>query len=467
MTIKEQFTRDVIESISKNGDVTVDNLSESISKKGYRLTRNTLFNEKGEVLVKLTTKKERYQAYLMLRDYFENAFNDRLRYFKQNNKRKIYSSFITKHMKGRKIVLEKCEYWEGYDFNIQNKKTGENEYDLISKLNNIMLTQEEKEQFFKMLEWYVMNIPYSEWSHINIESAFVDDVISKYYVRQKKNKKEYKYIEKLLVMSEYGRPFESPDYRNTRFAWSDGPYYTIHDHYSDKKYAHHYFLTYDKEGIKTSDSVPRFHVEDIYLYSPVDGPMKIIVDNNGKLFNIETKQYVEMNRNHLIPLMDMIPNFGYSEFIKRIAIEEKEQIINLFLFIYNVRNNDLNQVKELCETTVETFFKTKAFISYQDGDKYDVDQIKKELSFGLIVDYYLNDGDFYYLFNIQDRSNEQPHKLKYTNQLYFIGNVGTLTFKDGAVTYKAFGCDKIDLCHIEDDKVVVDAEVAEKVAKKK
>jgi len=462
MTIKEQFIHDVIESISKKGDVTIDNLSESVSKKGYKLEKNTLFDQTGEVLVKLPTKKERFEAYLMLRDYFENAFNNRMRYFKQKKKRKVYSSFISKYMKGRKIVLEKCRYWEGYDFNIQNNKTGENEYDLTSKLNNIMLTHEELEQFFKMLRWYVMNIPYSEWSQINFESSFVDDVISKYYVHQKKNKKEYKYIEKLLVMSEYGRPFESPDYRNTRFAWSDGPYYTIHDYYSDRKYTNHYFLSYNKKGIKTGDSVPRFYVEDIYLYIPVDGGMKIIVDNNGKLFNLDTKQYVEIDRKHLIQLIDIIPNFGYNDLIRNIAIKEYEQILYLLMFVRNVKKYTLNNVKKLCETTVETFFNSKEFISYKDEDKYDVDHIKKELSFGLIVDYYLNDGDFYYLFNMEDRSNKQPYKLKYKSQLGFIGNVGTLTFKNGATSFRGFGSDKVDLCHIEDDEVIVDYKQKEK-----
>ena len=399
---------------------------------------------------KLPSLEERKNAYIVLKDYFENAFYERERYYKENNLETINSTTIEKFIIGHRIYLEKSPYGYGYDFSLKSKHTKENLY-LHKELENLVLTKEEQEQFYKMLKWYVMNIPYTEWSSVNIESAFMSDVAIKYYLNEKNKRNPYKHLEKYIIMFEQARVHESPNFYNTRFAYSSDDFYSIYDHFEHKKYSSHYFLGYNKDGIDCEYSTPRFYFKDmnIDLFSN-----KLIIENNGKYYNLIDKKYIEKEV-FLVPVAYAIENFKYRDIMINIPIKSLEQIGYIFDFISSCKNYNMNEIINLCETTCDIFSKFVKYSCYDD-QKVDIDKIKNELITNLIVDYVINNGNFYYGFNYDDRRDNKPKKFRFKSSIHYIYNVGDLLFEEGKVSYKPFFDDKIDLCHLDNGNVIID-----------
>lgn len=398
----------------------------------------------------LPSLKERENAYIVLKDYFENAFYDRERYYEKNKKETINSNVIEKLTRGYKIDLKECTYRCGYDFSLKSICSEEKLY-LYKELENLVLTNEEKEQFYKMLRWYVMNIPYTEWSSINIESAFMSDIAIRYYLNEKRKRNPYKYLGKYIIMFEEARVHESPNFYNTRFAFSNEEFYSMYDHFEYEKYKSNYFLSYDKNGIDCEYSTPRFYFEDMAL-DFLNG--NLIVNNKERYYDLIDKKYIEKEV-FPIPLTSMLENFKYKNILFNIPIKNMEQIKYILEFINKHQKYNMDEVINLCETTYDIFSKI-IWYSYSDEQTIDIDKIKNELIMNLIIDYVINDGNFYYGFNYDDRRNTKPKKFRFNSSIYFIGNVGELLFNDGKVSYKPFFDEKKDLCHLDSGNIIID-----------
>ena len=474
MSIEERFISDVVYNITYNTTRKRERNQELIDKlhnlyvsngkkvsaeeinslfgidRDYKIEGNDLFNEDGKAIIHCPTKEELEKVYEVLKDFFNNGFKDRIRYFKTNNITPMYSDELPEVIKGCHIELKERDWETGGDLNIVSDETGENVYDTYEKVKNMVLKDEEQKEFFKMLEWYVMNVPYSDWDPINFDSTFMFDVAYRYYNYAKEKGEDVKHLEKYLIIFDESRVTQSRHFGHHRIGWKAERYYTINDNYRSEKYYDHKFLSYSDEGITAEWSIPRFYVKDLYLSSI----SHILVDNNGRFFDICTNEYVDGDI-VIKPLMCSVADFGYNDILENFAINGTEQIHQILTFIQKLNDFDINLVKSLCQTTAEDFTSIAHLERYFESEE-EIQKAQREFELSLIIDYYLNDGDFYYGFNYDDRRDK---KANHFDTIFYVDrneSICDIYFKDDKVTYYRFFGEKVDLCHVEDGKVIND-----------
>ena len=465
MSINERFFRDIVKTITENDDETLatklyteweknnfkleeNKLFELLGVKGYKIDSNNLYDENLKILVSTPTDEEKENAYRVLKDNFENAFKSRDKYFKENNIEPEYSVIIPKLIDGCRVELKKSDYREQYDVNIINNSTGENVYELYQKLDRIILTEDERQEFYKMLKWYVFNVPYSEMNPIEFESSFMVDVISKYYIYQKNNGKKFDNLETLLVICENGHPFTTPYYRNARISWGSDRWAEFRDHFKEDRCYKNCFFSYSSDGMKISEPIPRFNLEELYFYFPQEEDAKLIVDNYGKYFDLLEKKYVNISSDELVSFKDLFLDNGYNDILNKLPVTHMQQIRYLYSYLKNQINYDLKFVENLCKSTVDMFVEEVNVIS-KDIEKY-----KRELTLKLIIDYVINDGEFDYLFNIRDDRRNKPNYFEFDTLSGNVKSVVTLNINKDKTSYKKFLGEEKELVDLSNTKQI-------------